>query len=68
MSTKNCRARGIAIDDDEICDELGLCALCTELNGLAHDFGYDEIRRALPMLEELGSRLSESEGDSAGIA
>lgn len=49
---KNCRACEIAIADDEVCDDLGLCALCAELNQLAVDFGYDEIRRALPLLEE----------------
>jgi len=62
---KNCRACGINIDDDEICDELGLCSLCSELNVLAQDFGYDEIRRVLPMLEELGSRESETLGESS---
>lgn len=61
---KKCRACEIKIDNDEICDELGLCALCHGVNELATDFGYDEIRRVIPMLEELGSRESEALGET----
>lgn len=61
METK-CRA--CENNEEEELDELGLCSLCHELNGLAQEYGYDEIRRALPMLEELGSRESEEFGET----
>lgn len=60
-----CDARDHAIDSDDEVDELGLCNLCHEINQLAQDFGYDEIRRALPMLEELGSKESEQLGEAS---
>lgn len=61
----NCRACETELDADDEIDEIGLCTLCHELNYLASEFGYDEIRRALPMLEELGSRESETLGESS---
>jgi hypothetical protein len=55
-----CRACKHEIDDeDDEADEAGLCALCHEVNYLAHEYGYDEILRVLPLLRELGTRESE---------
>lgn len=64
MNNKSCRAcLHVIDDDDDDADELGLCPLCRELNELAHEFGYDEIRRALPLLEELGNREERAMSD-----
>ena len=66
LRAAECRACSHVIDeDDEGADEISLCALCHEINYLAHEYGYDEIRRALPLLEELGSRESERLGESS---
>jgi hypothetical protein len=42
--------------------ETKLCDLCFQLNNLASEYGYDAVRRATTMLEELGSRQSETYG------
>jgi hypothetical protein len=42
--------------------ETKLCGLCFQLNNLASEYGYDDVRRATTMLEELGSKQSEIYG------
>lgn len=61
----NCRACETNLDADDYVDEIGLCNLCHELNYLACDYGYDAVRRAITMLEELGSCESETLGESS---
>jgi hypothetical protein len=42
--------------------ETKLCDLCFQLNNLASEYGYDDVRRATTALEELGSKQSETYG------